>query len=326
MIRFFSTSHPVNILLLFLLGIIIRIPFLISPEIPVNNVLSGTLYAVLNSEFLSQFSSYPILFPLLAYLIIFIQALSLNGFINNQKLFPAPNLLFVLSYIVFTAFIPEWNTLSAQLLVTIVITILIQKMILASQKAQFANDLFILAFITGAASLLYKPSLLLIAVLYTGLLIFRPFRFADWIIVLFGFSLPYYFGLSYLYISDKWDMAASIAPYISFGSPIIFRKSEDIINLLLIAIPVISGFFFARKYAVRMVVLPRKAWAFLSFFLFFGTLFFFAGSVYVFDTLILMMVPLSFFITAFLYYPAVKFFPSLYIWLMVGFLFVKHFL
>jgi hypothetical protein len=40
----------------------------------------------------------------------------------------------------------------------------------------------------------------------------------------------------------------------------------------------------------------------------------------------LMMVPLSFFITAFLYYPAVKFFPSLYIWLMVGFLFVKHFL
>jgi hypothetical protein len=325
-IRFFSTSHPVNILLLFLLGFVLRIPFFITPPTISENALTGIGFRVLNELFFSHLNNYPVLYPVLAYLIIFVQGLSLNGFINSQKLFPTPHLLFVLSYVIFTSLFPEWNTLSPQLMVSVIITICLQKLMLLYQRVHVANDLFMLAFIAGIGSLLYKPAIVLVVFLFAGILIFRPFHLSEWIIVFFGFSLPYYLGLSYLFIFDFWSFSGELIPYFKLVKPVFFRKSEEIVISILIMVPLISGFFYARKSSVRMVVLPRKSWVFITLILAISAFFVFAGGGYMFDALFLIMIPASFFITAFFYYPNVKFFPSLYLWLILGFLTVSHFL
>ncbi len=325
-IRFFSTSHPVNILLLFLLGALVRIPFFITPPIVSEDVLTGTGFSVINASLFSYLNDYPVLFPAMAYVIIFIQGLSLNGFLNSQKLFPTPHLLFVLSYVIFTSIRPEWNTLSPQLMVSVIITICLQKLMLLYQRVHVANDLFMLAFIAGIGSLLYKPAIVLFVFLFAGMLIFRPFHLAEWIIVFFGFSLPYYLGLSYLFIFDLWGASWDLIPYFKVVMPVFFRNSEEVVIAILIMVPLISGFFYARKSAVRMVVLPRKSWAFISLVLVMCAFFIFAGGGFMFDALFLMMIPASFFITAFFYYPNVKFFPSLYLWLILSFLTVSHFL
>lgn len=326
MIRYFSSSHPLNILLLFFLGIVIRIPFFLSPVELSENVPSGQLYSVLNDNVFYYLKSYPILSPSIAYLIIFIQGLSMNGFINSQKLFPTPHLLFLLSYLIFTSVLPEWNMLSPQLLSGIIITIMIQKIMLTFHKSHVANDLLILSFLAGVAGLLYSPAICLIFLVFLGVLIFRSFRPADWIVVTFGVLLPYYLLLSYLFIFDFWALAKNLTPSFDVRFPVFFQKSEDILKFALIILPLISGFFYARKNAIRMVVLPRKGWVFVSASLLVSICSFFTGIHNLFDALYLAMIPVSFFVTAFFYYPAVKFFPSLYLWLMLGFLVVNNFL
>jgi hypothetical protein len=325
-IRFFSSSHPVNILLLFFLGLIIRVPFFISPPAAAHDVTSGELYVFFYKHVFVNMNAYPILLPLVAYIVIFIQGLSVNGFINNQKLFPTPHLLFVLSYIIFTALSPAWNTLSPQLLVSIIIAFIIQRILFVYQKANAANDLFILSLISGIGSLIYKPAFLLLFMLLAGVLIFRPFRLSDWIIVVFGFLLPYYLGFSFLYISDHWDLAKNLIPYFSIQKPFLFRKSEEMVAAVLLLLPLIVGFFYSWRQAVRMVVLPRKGWTFITFSLLICILFIFSGVFYNFDALFLILIPASFFITSFLYFPQVKFFPSLYVWLVLSFLMVSYFI
>jgi len=325
-IRFFSSAHPFNILLLFLLGFIIRIPFFIAPiEVPVS-VSAGGLYSFLHNSLLIDLKSYPILLPSIAYIIIFIQALSVNGFINNQKLFASPHMLFILSYLIFTALIPEWNTVSPQLISSIFLTIVIQKFIMANQKTQITNDLFMISTLSGLAGLIYKPAVIFLILIFLGIIIFRSFRPADWIIVILGFLFPYYLAFSYLFIFDHWDLAKSLFPTLGMQKPVFFQQSEDVVIIILIAVPIVIGFFHARRNAVRMVVLPRKAWLFISASLLISLGSYFTGVQYMFDALFLIMLPVCFFITAFLYYPTVKFFPSLYIWLMLGFLVVNHFL
>ncbi len=326
MIRFFSSAHPFNILLLFFLGLIIRIPFFIAPiEVQVS-LSTGELYYFLHNSLFINLKSYPILLPSIAYVIIFIQALSINGFINNQKLFSSPHMLFILSYLIFTAVMPEWNTLSPQLISSVVLTIVIQKFIIANQKIHIANDLFLTSTLSGLAGLIYKPAVVFLVLIFLGIIIFRSFRLADWIIVILGFLFPYYLAFSYLFISDHWNLAKSVFPVLGLQKPVFFQQSEDVVIFVLIAVPLMIGFFHARRNAVRMVVLPRKAWLFISAALLISLGSYFTGIQYVFDALFLIMLPVCFFITAFLYYPTVKFFPSLYIWLILGFLAVNHFL
>jgi hypothetical protein len=325
-IRFFSNAHPLSVFLLFLLGALIRIPFFMHPVMPVESDVSGEWYAWLSLSVLSRFSEMPFLYPALAYIIIFIQGLSLNGFINNQKLFASPNLLFVLSYIIFTAFLPQWNTLSPQLWISIITTLLLQRLMLVYQKPSVSNDLFILSCLTGVGSLLYKPAIVLGLMLCAGLLIFRSFRPAEWVILLSGWLLPYYLGFSFLFIFDQWEHAAELLPLFEWQKPILFNRAEDFIIIILISIPMLIGFYYAQKNAMRMLVLPRKIWAFVFVVSLISVSFLFSGKFFVLDGLFLLMLPASYYITAFLYYPVVKFYPSLYVWLVLGFLIVSHFL
>ena len=65
-------------------------------------------------------------------------------------------------------------------------------------KNEKANSaLFDSSFLTGIAALIYFPSLLLMVVLVISLSILRPFKLKEWIIVIIGFSLPFFFASVY---------------------------------------------------------------------------------------------------------------------------------
>ena len=326
MIRFFSAIHPVNIFVIFLTGILIRIPIFNHPVLPSINESSGIIYSVLNRSVFTYLNEHVWMYPLLSYLILFIQGLSFNGFLNEQKVFGSAHLLYTLVYVLFTALIPEWNTLSSGLFVNLILALILPRFVFLYQKMQVQNELFLLSFLAGMSSMIHKPSVVGLLLLFVLLLVFRSFKITEWFVVLIGFGLPYYLALVFLYVSDSWQHADIMKPILTLSKPVFYRTPDDLLSAILIFIPCLLGVFYVWKYTARFMVLQRKVWAFAFMYLLFS-LFYFSCSPAVSDEgLLLFFFPASFFITAFLYFPPVKFLPSLYVWLIIAFVVVRYFI
>jgi hypothetical protein len=266
----------------------------------------------------------PFASSILAYLLIFIQGLSVNGFINSQKLFGSSHLLFVFAYVLFTTLLPEWNYVSPFLLINGLMTLILPKLAQLYQGKNIQGSLFSIAIMIGICSLLYKPAIILVVFLYISLSIFRPFHLSEWILILIGACFPYYLILVYDYVWDRWPEAVYLLPYHSWDWPVFKRNPSDLIAIGLLIIPTLLGFFWVRGYSLRMLAVQRKIWAALFAYIMVAIVFIFASQNPSYENYLLFLLPASFYLTGFFYYPSVKFLPSLFPWLIFGFLVVRN--
>ena len=98
MIRFFSGNNPLNVFTLFFLGLLIKLPYFITPVIPQIQETDGILYIELLKLLKQPGAVFPTLYPIFAFVLLFTQAITFNGLVNDQKLFPTPNYLLALSF------------------------------------------------------------------------------------------------------------------------------------------------------------------------------------------------------------------------------------
>jgi hypothetical protein len=115
-------------------------------------------------------------------------------------------------------------------------------------------------------------------------------------------------------------------PILSLSKPVFYRTPDDLLSAILLLIPCLLGLFYVWKYTARFMVLQRKVWAFAFLYLLFSLVYFSYTPAENGESLLLFFFPASFFITAFLYFPPVKFFPSLYVWLILSFVIVRYFI
>lgn len=309
-----------------MVGAVIRIPFFIQPSFALIDPDAGYLYLIFNRYVGTAIQSVPMLSPLLAYLIIFIQGLSLNGFINSQKLYGSPHLLFVYAYVLFSSLIPEWNSISPLLFVNAIMTYIIPKMVHLYQNMQVQGALFTVSVFVGISSLIYKPTLLFVVLIFLGLSILRSFQLSEWVLILVGVVLPYYLILVYNYVWDHWEQSVLLKPIISWNWPDLTSDPNDLIAMILLFFPAILGVLWVRSNAVRMLTVQRKVWAFILLYFVISLTFIFIGEQQFYNHLFLFVLPASFYLAGFFHYPAVKFFPSIFPWLIIGFLIVRNFL
>ena len=308
------------------MGALVRIPYFISPDIPELFSDAGYLFSLLHPKILQLTVSFRWISPAVAYLLIFIQGLYLNGFVNSQKLYGNTHALYVFAYVLVTALVPQWNGLTPFLLVNMGMIFVFPKFNDLFTKRNVQNEIFTLSVIISLCSLIYQPTLAYIMLLYIALLVLRPFKFSEWMIILIGFLLPYYLILVYDYVWDRWDQASLLVPSVKYHLPKLTRNPADLIALIFLLIPLISGLFIVQKYIVRILALQRKIWTINFYCLLISAAIFLFAQNNGYDNLLLVMVPGVFYVTAFFYFPSVKFFPNVFVWLIVGFLLVRNFL
>ena len=326
MIRFFSESNPVNIFLLFITGALIRIPYFVNPEIPELFTDAGYVYSELHNRIFHLSSLYHWLSPAIAYLLLFLQGLALNSFVNSQKLYGSAHSLLLFSYVFFTALIPQWNELTPFLFINTIMILVLPRLIGLFNKRNVQNEIFTLSVMISLCSLIYKPALIYLVLLYIALLILRPFRFSEWILVIIGFLLPYYLILVYCFVWDHWDQAPMLIPLARFHQPVLSRNPSDLLAILFLLIPVFSGLFYIQKYRVRILALQRKIWAFNFYYLLIGIILFLFIPNNGYDNLLLSFLPAAFYIAAFFHFAPVRFYTNMFAWLTLGFLLVRNFL
>ena len=129
-IGLFKQKTPANIIFLFVMGILIKLPIFTNPIPPPQ---PGENAAILYREIIrflaSASENQGFLFALVAYFFLFTQALQLNSLINKNRMMQRVNFLPATAYLVITSLMPEWNHFSAPLLVNSLVLLIFSSLL-----------------------------------------------------------------------------------------------------------------------------------------------------------------------------------------------------
>ncbi|MBY0477913.1 MAG: hypothetical protein K2Q24_09735 [Chitinophagaceae bacterium] len=317
MVRFFSGNNPFNVIILFFLGIFIKLPYFITPVIPQPNETDGFLYIQLLKTLQQTGNSFPTIYPIIAYVLLFTQAITFNGLINNQKLFATPHYLLALAYLVITSVVPEWNVLSPVLIINTIMVWAWPRMVGLYNHPSPKTVLFNIGFGFGLTSFFYFPSVYLLLLLIIALLLFRPFYLTEWLLAILGILTPFYFLLVYFFVWDRWEMASELIPQMVLKLPDASFDWKFWIEFGLISFALVIGLLMGLKFSARMLVQTRKSWNYMIFYLIIALIIPFVNSSAGLSHWILAVVPVSLFHAAFYYYPKKKNFAELILWLQL---------
>jgi hypothetical protein len=113
----FKQKTPGNLLVLLLFGILIKLPVFMHPHISLPQAKDGPLFRTVLHWLENSGKSNPFIYSLLAFILLYTQALSLNKVINDNRMMQRQTFLPAMSYMLVTSLVPEWNYFSAPLLV-----------------------------------------------------------------------------------------------------------------------------------------------------------------------------------------------------------------
>ena len=315
MIRFFSGNNPLNVLVLFFLGIIIKLPYFITPVIPNAQVNDGFLYIELLKVIKPVGDILPVIYPILAFLLLFTQSITFNSLLNGQKLFSSPNFLVAFSYLVISSIVPEWNTLSPVLIINTILVWAWPRMVSLYNHPKPQTVLFNIGFGFGICSFFYFPSFYLLLLLIAALISFRPFYITEWIVAILGILTPFYFLLVYFFVWDQWEKTYQIIPKQTLTLPVVPYNWKFWLEFTLIVVPLIIGVMMSLTFTQRMIVHVRKSWNYMNFYLLIALFIPFINSSAGLTNWILALVPISLYHASFSFFSKKKTIPEFFFWI-----------
>ncbi len=313
----FKANNPYNTFLLLVYGIVLKLPMFLHPVKLVPQATDGFLYKELLFQLDNIGNKLPAIYSIIAFLLLYTQAIIFNQLANGQRMMQKPNYLTAMAYLLITSLFKEWNMLSAPLIVNSLLVWVWARMSGLSHTKSVTSTLFNIGIAIGIASFFYFPSVAFMVLIIFGLIFTRPFKLAEWLVALLGIIAPYYFLLSYIFLTDKWKNYK--LPGITFSLPTFYESRWALGAISLVLFATIIGLFYIRQNFLRQLVQTRKSWnlVFLYFFVALGIPF--INATHSFGYWILCAVPLSAFVGCAFLYPQKKWFPQVLHWLMVAF-------
>jgi hypothetical protein len=318
-IGIFKQKNPANLFILFTIGILIKLPMFMEPQGPIVHSNDGALYSAIVRFLEPAGRSFLLLYPLLAYALLFTQAVSLTRFINNQRMTNKSTYLPGLAYILITSLFPEWNIFSAPLLVNSILLFVLSALFGIYNRNNVRGAIFNIGLAIGIASFLIVSSLTFVLWVWLAMAVMRPFRANEWLICLLGITTPYYFYAIYLVIDGHWSWAA-FWPSVTIGLPSLKQSAWLAGSVFLVMVPFLAGGYYVQENLRRMLINVRKGWSLLLLFLLTALLLPFINSSDTFENWIMGMVPLAAFHGCAYLYTTWKPFPYVIFWLTVSFI------
>lgn len=287
------------------------------PKVPQEQMIDGFLYRALLKWLQPVAGGFPVIYALIAFLLLYTQAVSFNKMMNELRLMQKPNYLTGMSYLLITSLFAEWNMLSSPLIINTLLIWVWGRMSGLVNDASPKTTLFNIGIAIGLATFFYFPSLAFAAVIIFGLALIRPFKLAEWVIALMGIITPYYFLLAWVFLTDRWKQYTF--PGFAVTSPKFNQNNWSYIAIAIVILTCIAGFFYVQQNFRRQLIQARKSWNLIFLYLLVAVFIPFINATHTFEYWILSAVPLSALLGAAFLYPNKKTVPLVLHWVMVAF-------
>ena len=186
------------------------------------------------------------------------ESLFLNKIVSDHRLMEKPGFVPAMTFLLLSALLP-FRITTFFILISGVLIGLLKILIIIYKQEQPNNNLIAAGFITGilaAMNTVYWTTYLWLII---ALFIMRPSSIKEWLICTMGFVLPFYFVLSWQYLTDQLDLISffSIKAFtftIPRYSTLIWTKIAVFITL-----PVLGLWAYSSQIS-KMVIQNRKAY------------------------------------------------------------------
>jgi hypothetical protein len=317
----FRDRSDINLLFLALLSIALHYHIWIHPPLVVANESDG-LIAYLLVHYVKGCS--PFILTLLFQIIILSQAIRLNVLMSKLKMFNQVSYLPGFTYIILTALFPYWDVISAGLVAnSLVIWILVKLLRLYDQNQPKSLE-FNIGLILGISILLYEPIAILIPVVLFALTIIRPFKLTEWLVLLMGVTLPFYFIFTYVFLTSSIQDFRHFLPRLDWKNPLVRPETTLIISLIAIGVQLFLGIYYWQEQQSRFIIQVRKYWGVLLLVLLltlFQPIIFSAQALY---ASAIVLTPMACFISFAYSVPKRLFIPNILFWVSVAVIVYNH--
>ena len=324
MIGIFKQKTPANILLLLLFGLLIKLPMFLHPHVTAIQPKDGILFHTILKFLEPAGKTTPVIYPLLTFILLFTQALTLTRVINDHRMINRSNFLPGMSYLLITSFFPEWNYFSAPLLVNTLLILVLGWLFKIYNQPKAKGTVFNIGLAIGVSSFIFFSSLTFVIWVFFALMIMRPFHLNEWLLCLLGITTPYYFYGIYLFLTDQWKMA-KILPYLTVQIPSLQQSIWLAASSILLIIPFLAGGYFVQDNLRRMLIQVRKAWSLVLIYLLVATFVPFVNTTSTFENWVMAAVPFATFHACTYFYPPRKLFPLIIFWISIAFVLVYQY-
>jgi hypothetical protein len=312
----FKINNPSNNILLLLYGFLLKLPLFLNPRMPMLQSSDGPLYSSWIIWMQRIFFGFPVVFNLILFLLLYIQAISFNKAVNDQRMMQKPNYLTGMAYLLITSMYSEWFALSAAVICSTLLIWIWSKLCTLHNNHSAKTTIYNIGLVIGIASFLYYPAIIFVLLFMMGIAITRPFRLNEWLIGLLGIGTTFYFYAAWIFLSGQWN--SFLFTPVSFSTPVFFETKWALAAILLVMLTLVLGFYFIQNNMRRQVVQTRKSWQLIYLYLLAAAFIPFINATNSFTSWILVAVPASLIAASAFFYPDKKWFPSVIHWGMVA--------
>jgi hypothetical protein len=267
----FKANNPTNGILLVLYVIVIRSAGFFNYTLPIRSSSDAFLYrGILQVLDIGAISW---MYPFVTLVLITIQAFFLNRISNSLRLFPKPNYLVGVSYILVSSIVPHWYHFSAPLVATTLIIWIYHEVVKLQLHSNIRARLFNLGMAAGLCLFVFPPAILFVLLIFAGLSMFKAFRINQWLIVLIGVAVPVYFYYSWQFLND--GVITNKFPHLFLHFPIDKLNNLKFTILLAFSIYVVLGLLYSQQNLRKQLVQTRNAWKLSYVYLVLSTVLFF---------------------------------------------------
>ncbi len=315
MVFLFRDKSIANIFFLTVLSIGLHLHFFTSIPVVITGENDGLISLLLTKYFVHLPQA---LLFVVYHLVVLLQAIRLNMVLNEQRMFQTHTYTVAMAYVLLSAVLPQWCSISAALISNFLLIWIFTKLSKLYNNPAPKTMLFNTGLIVGATILCYHPTAMLVPVVLFALAVVRPFRLAEWMILLMGALVPFYFLFSWLFLTDRLGSFLLFLPLLKLALPLTKWSIDLLVSLSYLFIVLMSGMYYWQVSMGRMGIQMRKNWGVMVVMLLIllpvPFIFKHAGI----EAAVMSLVPLAAFSSNAFSGPRRLIFPNLLFWLAIG--------
>lgn len=287
------------------------------PHIPQAAGGDGVLYTYLLRFLHGADVKGGLIYPVIAYLLLYFQAIMLSRFIASHRMMNRPTYLPGMAFLLITSLLPEWNYLTAPLIVNTFLMVILAALFRIYNQQESRGTIFNIGLAVGAASFFFFPAISFIIWVLLALMVMRPFRLNEWILCLTGVATPYYFYAVYLIVVKSFSWSGLIPPFrLHLPSP--EQSAWMAGSVFLLTVPFLMGSYYVQENLRKMLIQVRKGWSLILLYLLVAILAPFLNTNDNFTNWIMAAIPFAAFHGCTYLYSGFRIIPVLFFWATVA--------